>query len=240
MKYSDKEMAALIAEVETNFAQHLAKAEKPAVAVEVKPDLQKSEDTEGFDYDDEDKAEMHKMYKSMNKKEKEAHYGSLKKALFGEEENEGDNKVKEEPKKEHEAKESKEKEESEEDKKAKKEKEDKEKEDKKVEKSEVDTLKLENAELKKNLEKLVSTMNASMKKGPPAQKAITQIQYITKSEEVAKEIAKPDVTKLDKSEITKLLTVKTRDAKLSKSDREAINDYCLAAKPSLDTIKHLL
>ena len=97
IKYSEKDMAALISEVEAQFTNHLAKAEKTSVA-----DLKKSESVEqskaeekqvvetapqeqDFDYDEEDIKEMNEMYSSMTKAEAKAHFESLKKVVSEEE-----------------------------------------------------------------------------------------------------------------------------------------------------------
>lgn len=238
MKYSEQEMAALISEVEEQFADFLAKAEAPAEETlekteeEVVEAVEKAEEEveeetaqitksegESLDYDDEDYVEMDKLYKSMSKAEKEAHYQSLKKSMFGEEE------VKTE-----EAQQTQEVEKTEET--------TEEKEGEKLEKTETDSLKEENAELKKSLEQLTNAMANFLKKTPPKRKAITKIEYIKKSEaEEAEE--KEDVAKLTKSEIKKRLSAKAREEELKKSDREAINNYYLN-NDSIESIKHLL
>lgn len=245
MKYSEKDMAALISEVETQFAEHLAKAEE-----EQKPNLQKSEEanevaeaaattsdtetsTEEFTYDEDDIAEMDKLYGSMSKAEAEAHYKSLKKNLFADEASEEVETQKTETEANAEVKKS-------------------EKSDNNLKKfeSENEELKKSNEELKKNyedlqknFEKLVSTLTESVKKGSaPKQKAITKIQYIAKSEEENKKEDKKeeDVAKLNKSEIAKRLTNKIREGSLKKSDKEAINEYYLEKGKNIESIRHLL
>jgi len=81
--YDEKELLALISEVETQFAEHLAKSEtviepiSKKEQIEAQAEVEKSE----HDYDEEDHKEMDKMYKSMNKSEAEIHYKSVKKAI---------------------------------------------------------------------------------------------------------------------------------------------------------------
>ena len=72
----------------------------------------------------------------------------------------------------------------------------------------------------------------------PKQKAVTQIQYLKKSEvEEVKEDEK-SVESLTKSEIAKKLSEQIRKG-ASSDDKEKINQYYLD-KTSIDTIKHLL
>lgn len=229
MKYSEQEMAALISEVETQFADFLAKAEttneerklqkseKTTEEVieteedeEVEQEMTKSEGELELDYDENDYVEMDKLYQSMSKAEQEAHYKSLKKSLFDDtsEEIEKTEKVKEE----------------------------------KLAKSEKEiALEEENAELKKNLEKLtVAFTNFLEQKRPPKRKAITKIEYIKKSEAEKTEEVKVDVSKLSKDEISQKLSEKIRSGSLKKDEKEAIDNYYLSIKPSIDSIKHLL
>lgn len=246
MKYSEKDMAALIGEVEAQFAEHLAKAEK-----EQTNDLNKSEKIEDqtvaeatanvseesvekneeFDYDEEDIAEMNKLYGSMSKAEAEAHYNSIKKTLFGEETSEVVETPAEIQKTEAQANEQ-------------------EKSSNDLMKSELETVKAENEglkktndELKKNLESLVSVLSKSVKQGSaPKQKAITKIEYIAKSELEKKpeENQEVDISKLSKSQISDRLTQKIRSGSLKKSDRDCINEYYLSGNKNIDSIRHLL
>jgi hypothetical protein len=218
MKYSEQEMASLINEVETQFADYLAKAEvQPEQSLqkteieEVNEELAKTENNVELDYDADDYVEMDKLYQSMSKAEQEAHYKSLKKSLFVEE-------VKIEKKEKVVVKEE------------------------KLEKAEFDIVKEENAELKKNLEKLTAAFTKFIQKPAPKRKAITKIEYIKKNEVEVSTDGKPviDVSKLSKNEISNKLTEKIRSGNLQKSDREAIDNYCLSDKPSIDSIKHLL
>jgi DNA mismatch repair ATPase MutL len=224
-KYSDQDMLKIISEIETTFAESLNKAE---VQVKADEELVKSESE--LDYDDEDFAEMEKMYKSMNKKEAEAHYKSLKKALFGEEE-------KEEEKKEEKKEDKKDKKES------KKEKEEEVEKCGEMTKSETpvstedsEKVKAENAELKKSIEQYSKVLELVKNKVlvAPKQKAITNLDYVKKSEE-----EKAEEKTLSKNEVIAKLAIKARDINLNKSDREAINNYCVN-NASIDSIKHLL
>jgi hypothetical protein len=72
-------------------------------------------------------------------------------------------------------------------------------------------------------------------KKAPSQKAITATNYIAKSEEEDNQV---DFSKMTKGEITSKL--KSIDySSLEKSDREAINEYCLN-NGSVEKIKHLI
>lgn len=244
MKYSEQDMAALISEVEAHFAENLAKAEadkegetlqkseetkvgsQEAATQEVEG-MQKSEETvQDFDYDEEDIAEMDKMYSSMTKSEAAAHLESIQRALG----------VESEEVESQEMQKSEETEQSEE-------KLEKSTEEAELLKSEVSDLKKENEELKKSFESLTSALTKFVKKGSsaPKQKAITRIEYIAKSEDekMEKSEEKEDVTKLSKSEISNRLSQKIREGKLEKTDREKIDEYYLD-NANLETIKHLL
>jgi len=108
----------------------------------------------------------------------------------------------------------------------------------KLNKSEFDAIVAENQELKKSaasttelLEKLFNTKSA------PAGKSITGLNVINKSEGSVEE-DKDLVSKMSKSEITSKL--KSLDySELKKSDRNAINEYCLN-NTSVELIKHLI
>ena len=215
LKYSEKDLAALIGEVETEFSKHLQveeeKLEKSEKNVETKVDetLEKSEDKE-FDYDEEDMATMNSLYEDMSKSEKEVHFASVKKALFGDQETEEVAKS--------------------------------EKTEDTIAKAEFDSVTKENAELKtdndtlkKNIEGLTAALNKFLQARVPKQKAVTEIQYIKKSEN-----ANEDVKNLSRDEVTKVLNTKIRGGEITKAeDKEAINAYYLDNK-TIDTIKHLL
>lgn len=252
MKYSEQDMAALISEVEAQFAEHLAKAEakveeetlakseeevvetaetSDVVAAEASEEMQKSEEEVevNFDYDEEDIAEMDKLYASMTKAEAEAHLASIHKAL-GIETSTEEIEVKSEDKavmaKSEDKAEAKSEENTEDE----------------LLKSELESVKKENEELKKSFEKLTAALTSYVKKGTsaPKQKAITKIEYIAKSEEeVIEDKKEEDFSKLSKNEISGRLAQKIREGKLEKSDREKINQYYLD-NAKLETIKHLL
>ncbi len=255
MKYSENELAALISEVETEFSKHLEKAEAgkdaeklakteevdaqssasdEVVQTEATTDevVAKSEDANeeevSFDYSDEDVVEMNEMYASMTKSEKEAHYKSVKSELFGNEEPVEKTEDKIEKKEEVPA----------EEKVAKSEDADEVSDLKgKLEKSEGNY-----KELQKGFSDLIEKLTKSVQKSAaPKQKAITKIEYIAKSEENAPADDKTeDVTKLAKKEITSRLSEKARNPGLAKSDRDAINAYCLTTDKDIESIKHLL
>ncbi len=250
MKYSEQEMAALISEVETEFADFLNKAEEKGQedlqkteevveqevevaeeAEEVSEELVKTEGDLELDYDDEDYVEMDKLYHSMSKAEQEAHYKSLKKSLFDSEES---------IEKKEEIVETPEKLEKKEEIVENKEVEAKEVKEEKLEKSEIDILKEENDELKKSIEKLTTAMTKFVQKRPPQRKAITKIEYITKSEGESKEEKEVDISKLSKDEISARLNEKIRSGELKKGEKEAIDNYYLGEDKTIDSIKHLL
>lgn len=251
MKYSEQDMAALISEVEAQFSEHLAKTESnedtnKTEAVEAKieksepkveVEAEKTNETQnGFDYDDEDYQEMDKMYLSMTKSEAEAHYQSVKKTLFGEveetseapaaevkiEKSENSAEVKIEAKIETKAKEN------------------------DIQKS-LEEEKTKNVKLEKSFQELLGKLTSFVKKGKtaPEQKAVTQIEYIAKTEEEKtiekNEKEKVDVSKLKPAEVTARLNEKVRSGDLKKSDRESINDFYLGEKAGdIESIKHLL
>lgn len=226
-KYTDKELAALISKVEEDFNEHLKKAEKPAV--QKKEEVANTQATETIEkteekYNQDDILEMDELYSSMTKSEKEAHYQSVKKSLFGNEE-----KVVKMDKTEE----------------VKVVKEESDKQD--LLKSELEEVKtqLEKKEkdyvdLEKNFSNLVEKLGKFMKKSSiPDQKAITDIEYVKKSEENESEVKKIKLGKLSKEEINATLNKKIRSGKLEKSDRELINNYFFN-NADLDAIKHLL
>ena len=215
--YSENELASLIGEVEEVFAKHLSeeeqKLEKSEEVVEEEveetEELTKSEEVQEYQYDEEDLEEMNKLYAGMSKSEQEIHYKSLKKIFFGDMEKSEETLEKSEPKEEV------------------------------VAKSEFDSIVEERDELKKTIESLTQAVKDFNKLRAPKQKAITQIQYLKKSEEKVEE-DKTDYSKLSKGEINKILTAKIRSGEIKKSqDREAINAFCLD-NTSIETIKHLL
>jgi hypothetical protein len=181
-------------------------------AQEESQELSKNEEeSEDQEYGDEDYQTIDDLYASMSKSEKIAHYNSIKKAMA----TEFDETVKEEPVKKSESK-----------------------EDSEV-KTEIETVKAENQELKKSIDNMNDLINKlfSVKKAP-AQKAITGLSVIAKSEDVAEEKEAADIAKMSKSEITSKLQ-KIDYSSLSKSDRTAINDFYLN-NGSVEKIKHLI
>jgi len=254
--YSKEEFQAMVADLESEFmnlmkseqeaAQPLAKSEeapkeekkeeekeeskeepkaeakpeekKEEPKAEEKKDEEKKEDDESHGYDDEDMEEMSKMYSSMSKGELKAHKESVEKCWMGKcgemtqmtksEETSAQPEVK--------AEETKPSEES------------------TLLKSELDSVKKENEALKKNVEGLVAAINTYVtKKQAPVRKAITDIEFVKKSEEGSEE------KKLTKSEIDSILAKKAQDPKTSVQDRAAINSFYLT-NAGVDKIAHLL
>lgn len=250
VKYSESDMAALIKQVEDEFAQHLAKAEEsveeveeataapaeeavseetseqeaPEALAKAEEEVEEPASEEELDYDEKDFAEMDELYASMSKSEAEAHMKSLQKALKVEAEE-----VVEEVS-EEEGKIAKSEEEGE----------SLQKSELKAKDEEIEKLKENNQKLEKSLQDLTTAMTKFVKRAPK-QKAVTQIQYVAKSEDkVEGEKKEEDVAKLSKSEISQRLTAKIRDGKLEKSDREKINAYYLDGNKDIESIKHLL
>lgn len=230
MKYSDTELAALISEVEKEFTDHLNKAEaeqEHKITKSEDVDVQASQEevvekTEEFDYSNEDVQEMDGLYASMSKSEKEAHYQSVKKALFGNEKELGQMEKSEKVV-------------------VKKEESDLMKSANEALKTQLEKAEKDNEELKKSFSDLIKKLNGFVGKSAPKQKAITKIEYVAKSEDVVenKKEDEVDVTKLTKSEISTRLNEKIRNGVIKKSERELINAFYLEGK-SIETIKHLL
>lgn len=217
--YTKEQVDAMLSQVEQEFEKTLGSIEKnenieenieaseeEVVTEEVMAKSEEENTEEEYETVDE-------LYNSMSKSEKEAHYNSIKKSLFGEAEEEVMAKSEEEVVTE-------------------------ESEDEvSLVKSENEELKKSNEELKKSYEELnalVSKMFTTKK--APSQKAITNTNYIAKSEETGEEEA--DLTKMSKSEITQKLKSVDQE-NLTKSDRNAINDFYLK-NASVETIKHLI
>ena len=240
IKYSEKDMAALISEVESQFTQHLAKAEKTQVVdlkksetavqpkVEEKQIVEVAPTEQGFNYDEEDIKEMNEMYSSMTKSEAEAHLESLKKVLSKEDEEKPVVKVEETAVVKSEVK---------------VEEKPEQKDETKLLKSEVETLKSDKEKLEKSLKDLTAALAKFVKNSSaPKQKAITRIEYVAKSEEEAakKDEKTEDVSKLDKTEISKRLSAKIRGGKLEKVEREKINEFYQSGSKNIESIRHLL
>ncbi|HSV26691.1 MAG TPA: hypothetical protein VLH60_02255 [Sedimentisphaerales bacterium] len=88
----------------------------------------------------------------------------------------------------------------------------------KSETSELAQLKAEHEQLKKSLEGVVKAMEATI--SAPQRKAITEIAFLDKSEGGKEET-------LTREQILPILNEKSRSASLSKTERDAINDYLL-------------
>lgn len=87
-KYTEQDLLNLIAEVEVEFKKHLdptAEGEQIKKTEETVKAESKSSESEEFDYDAEDMAEMDNLYRSMSKAEAKAHFETLKKAIGVEE-----------------------------------------------------------------------------------------------------------------------------------------------------------
>jgi hypothetical protein len=201
-----------------------AEGDKPQVPGEEKPSEQKPEGQpqpngdEGHGYDDEDMDHMHKMYMSMSKAELKVHHDAVRSAL----DSQGMQKcgdmgmAKSETPTSIEVKVP----------------------DTTAEttllKSELEAEKEKTAKLQKTVDLATEFMaKLSAKKSAPQGKAITSLEVIAKGEE----------TKVEKSytvsEVRSMLNKKASDPSLSKSDRDAINDYYLGSK-NIKTVRHLL
>ena len=255
--FSKEEFQAMVAELESEFinlmkseqesAQLLAKSEEEAKKEEEKKDEkeeskeedksekseekseskeepkkeeEKKDDDESHGYDDEDMEEMHKMYDSMSKGELKAHKNSIEKCWMSKCGEMTQMAKSEETKVEVKTEEVK--------------TEAKESETETLLKSEIESVKKENEDLKKNLESLVTAMNTFMTKKAPVRKAITDIEYIKKSEE-----SQDEVKPMTKSEIDTILSKKVVDPSLTRADREAINQFYLT-NAGVEKIAHLL
>jgi hypothetical protein len=99
-------------------------------------------------------------------------------------------------------------------------------------------LKSENEELKKNYEELNALVEKLFNKDKeaPKGKALTGYDVITKGEDVESEENK--ITSMSKGEVKQKLN-QIDYSTLSKSDRDAINEYCLE-NGSVEKIKHLI
>lgn len=239
IKYSEQDMAALISEVESQFTTRVAKAEKektdlkkseaaPQPKVEETPVVEAAPQEQGFDYDEEDIAEMNAMYSSMTKAEAKAHFESLKNALSKEDETKPAVKAEEATISKSEVKE---------------EKPEQKEDETKLLKSEIESLKSEKEKLEKSFKDLTAKLIEFVKGSKaPKQKAITKLEYVAKSEDEQKTDTKntEDVSKLDKAEVSKRLTAKIRSGKLEKAEREKINEFYQSGSKNIESIRHLL
>lgn len=210
--YTKEQVDEMLSQVEQEFNNALGSITKnEETEVEYEVETEELEKAEVETEETEDYQTIDELYASMEKNEIEAHYESVKKVMFGEAEEIEEDSI--------------EKSETEE------------VEEIQMVKSENENLKEENEELKKNLENIEGLINKMFNtKKAPSQKAITSANYIAKSEEA--EENEIDFSKMTKSEITSKL--KSLDySSLEKSDREAINEYCLN-NASVNKIKHLI
>lgn len=230
-KYSDKDMAALIGEIETHFNTVLKSQNEPTDLKKSEEANVKPEETQvatpaptEVGYDENDIKEMNEMYSSMTKSEATAHFEALKAAHFQETQNAP---AKEEVIAKSEIKEVKASENNDET---------------KLLKSEIETLKSEKEKLEKSFNDLTAKLIAFVKGSKaPKQKAVTQLQYVAKSEdEVKTDEKKEDVSKLDKTEISRRLTAQIRSGKLEKNEREKINNFYQSGSKNIESIRHLL
>jgi hypothetical protein len=169
-------------------------------------------------YDNEDMEHMHKMYMSMSKSELKLHHDSVRKALDSQGMQKcGDMGMAKSETTSIEVKIP----------------------DLTIEttllKSELATEKSKVAELQTKVDlatKFMATLAA--KKSAPQGKAITSLEVIAKSEDST------EVKNFSKSEVTSMLNRKAADPSLSKSDREAINNYYLGSTKDITIVRHLL
>lgn len=240
-------------------------AEEVETEVSAEESLEKNEEIEADEAGEEEYETIDELYNSMTKSEKEAHYASVKKSLFGEEVDEDLEKDEDmSPHAQEQAAKAAQKKLAQDNIKAGKvnqaydkavahdddleyareKRKQQNRKAKKVEKSEetegdvTEMLKSENEELKKSLDQLNGLLDKvfNREKSAPKGKALTGYDVINKSEESNE---KEDViSNLSKSEITKKLN-QIDYSDLSKSDRDAINEYCLE-NGSVDKIKHLI
>lgn len=200
----------------TPAASEEKKEDKTPEAPKKDEDKKEDSDEDSHGYDEEDMEEMSKMYDSMSKGELKAHKSAMEKcwmAKCGDQTKMDMAKSEETVKATPESKPV--------------------VEETTLLKSELETKNKEIADLKKSVEGLVSAINTYVTKKAPARKAITDIEFVAKSEEKVEE--KP----LAKSEIIKILNKKASTPNLSSSDRAAINDYCLN-NGSMEKIQHLI
>lgn len=218
--YTKEQVDDMLSQVEREFEKTLGsivkseKVEEEAEEiVEEEQSLEKTEESEEVEYTEEDYKTVDDLYGSMSKSEIEAHYSSIKRVMFGDQ---AEEKSEEMAKSENSQKET------------------------DMIKAEISTVKAENEELKKSVETMTELLNKLFNSGKkaPAQKAITEIGYIAKSEESETAVKGLDVSKMSKSEITNKLK-SVNYAELSKSDRDCINDFYLN-NGSVEKIKHLI
>ncbi len=197
-----------------------AKPEHQEAGKEAAPHAENAEnkdqahEDEGHGYDDEDMEHMHTMYGSMSPGERKAHHDAIMKCVSAEKAPEAAPSAPMMEKSE--------------------------KTEIKIEitnpetvllKSEIEAQKAQNQELQKNLDGVKAFLTALVKKVPQG-KAITSLDVVQKSET-------QETKQLSKAEAVTILTKKSAEPTLSKSDREAINAFCLS-DANFNTISHLL
>lgn len=232
--YSEQDLHDLISKVETEFNQHLAKAEAEAKGLqkaeiekcgemskadEVKPEEkqdqaapaaepQEQEPAAEHDYDADDMEGVKALYASMPAAELALHKAAI---LACESHDGGLEKSEEKQQEPAPAVES---------------------EELKLAKSEIDSLKKSNEEIKTQFEQLVKSLNQKLVRPAPKQKAITELGVLAKSEQ-------PEQLPADRKEVVKILNKKILEGKLEKSDRDAVKLYVLG-ETKLETVSHLL
>lgn len=212
------------AKEEPKSEEHSEESKEAPVAEEKNPEEHKEEapkaegQEEGHGYDDEDMEHMHKMYLSMSKPELKAHHDSVKSALdhHGMEKCGDMSMAKSETITVNPELISAQSELS-------------------LVKSELAAKNSKVEELQKNLDTVTEILTKLAKKSAPKEKAITSLEFIAKSEQA------PAAEKtFTKTEVTKILSTKTQEPTLSKSDRDAINDYYNNGQTNINSIRHLL
>ena len=247
--YTKKQVDEMLSQVEHEFSNTLETIQKnESVEIEeIETEAVEIEELDKSEEESEDAYEptMDDLYTSMDKSEQEAHYASVKKALFSESMEKDEDEDLSPHAKEQKAKSDQKKLVSENSAAGKIDRgydksahhDDQAKMKRKMGKSEEDLM-TEVEELKKSVEtyeglfdKMLKTSNA------PKAKALTGYDVIAKSEGTeGQEESKID--KMSKSEITSKLN-RINYETLTKSDRSAINEYCLE-NASVDKIKHLI
>ena len=198
IKYTDEQIFNLLKEVDVAFGDLLKKSEdvqddsdkedevegsaedkaedaqedKAEDAQEDKAEAEDKQEQPSQDYDDEDLEELHKMYSSMDDKEKTHHLNALKKALGLEDASAQQAPIEM----------------------AKSEEIVKKDEEIALAKSEISSLQAKNEELKKNME-AVSKFLETLKTSVPQRKSVTSVDYIQKTEDT-KELSLEQVDKV--------------------------------------------
>lgn len=212
MSYSKKQVDDMLDLVEQEFEDAMSKMNKSEKTEEVieTEEIQEEVMTKSEESEEEDYTSIDELYSSMNKSEKTAHYEAAKKALYNDEVEEEEVMTKSEDSEEETP----------------------------MAKSEIEKIIAENEELKKSSEATSALLEKLFAKKAPAGKAVTGLTVIKKSEGSVEKEEEINFSEMKKSEITKKLnSLDFND--LQKSDRNAINEYCLN-NTSVDSIKHLI